>query len=118
MASADYILGIEYLTPDATTPVSLSNYPKNPDGSAIACVAYIRCGQTVDASTKGNVAIRWSDIGIGLPTKDVGIELLPGQVLEICSSIEKLRFIGIAINSRIEVWYAKFPKTINQFSAH
>lgn len=113
MTQPDQFLGSEVLTPDATTPVALT---KIPGLGSQPCIAIFQCALLVDSNSKGNVAIRFSDDPNIPPTAEsVGMELSPGQSFRTACDLTKFKFIGIAINSRINVRYEAYPSGLNKF---
>lgn len=107
MAQTENSLGMEYLFPDATTPLTLTKVPSN------NCIAIIQCAKVVDGNTKGNVAVRFTDDG-SVPTANVGYELSPGDTYITTCGIDRMKFIGVAVNARINVLYQPHPTSLNR----
>lgn len=97
---------------DLTTVQGLSNLPTN-NGLRVPCRALIQCALTADAG-KGAVAVRWRSDGTD-PTAALGMQLAPGQAIEIDSGLATIRFLGVAVNAKLFVSY--YPATLaNHFS--
>lgn len=112
MTQPDRFLGYEVLTPDASTPVKLQQVPGL---GQTPCIATIQCALVADSSSKGGVAIRFSDDPNMSPTSDHGMELNPGQSFMTACDLTKFSFIGTATNSRINVRYESYPSGLFKF---
>ena len=91
-----------------TSARSLASLPVDGASNRIRCVAICQCAKSVDSGTKGNVAVRWRNDGTA-PPADVGMELQPGEVLEIDCDLANLQFIGVNSNAKVNVTYVTYP---------
>lgn len=102
--ASDSPLGSETVYPDTVKLLTAL-----PGLGSVPCRVIIQCALIVDGAGKGNVAVRFTTNGITTPTSDVGFELNPGQIYTTSAAPEKLQFIGVAANARLNVLYESWP---------
>ena len=101
-------LGFEHLGV-ASALTSAKGLTSIPSGKV---VALCQCAKTVDAGSKGNVAVRWRNDGTD-PTADIGHELQPGEQILIATGLQSLKFIGTNSNAKVNVTYLPWSQYQN-----
>lgn len=100
------VLGFEQIT-GLTVVKPLASIPLEADGvTKKRCIATIQCDPFISGAA--GAGVRYMDSGAD-PTVDVGFYLAPGASIKTATSLQSLKFIGVAAPARLTVRYEAFP---------
>ena len=102
----DSVLGTEVVSP-LTTVKMLAAIPFEADGvTRRPCRVRIQCDPFV-GGVAGN-AVRYTSDN-SAPTSDYGFYLAPGSTVVTTTSLQSLKFLGVAAPARLHVQYEIYP---------